>query len=841
MNEVFSFSEDDFPVSPEFRTEHRERVSSGKRRMSEMTVVICGLARDVEHILLQTIARIEHLGEMFADYRVVIYENDSRDRTKLLLEEWALRNPRVEILLRELGDPVNPNARCLKRAERMAKYRNECLESVRSRYSDFTHVIVVDTDLPHGWSNDGVANTFGHDGWDFVGSNGLILRRCGVTLNTLLQYDAWAFRVDEDFTPFTTAQVNYMSWQRGEPFVPVTCCFGGLAVYRMPAFLAGTYSGHDTEHVTHQQVAQAKGFRNVFLNPSQITFYGRHRRRSDLWMIPLISATTRTLETVRLVPVPSAFKGFRTIPMSPEVETESNRFDTKESEMSERSVVPFAPMSEPSNRRRMAVLLTSYNTGAQSGKNMGIAGYSHDIVAKLYLPLLSRWGEVITVANPKRELEQTIQSVRERNLDPVHVSILPLQDVFLAESAPNVVVPAWEFPDVPDHEFDGKPQNNWPATAARCASLFVGGPFTVKALRKAGTTTPIHIVPVPTPNEYFELPDWNSQQRTAIEYSAIELPQDVAPHFIPFGRQRSVNHKKKRWTGLKRIGSSLEEAFRWLNQRFLGPAFYEKSRTFVRGLRAAKDAYKAQMRSKSVKTPYHYSSKFELSGVVYTSIFNPADGRKNWNDLITGFLSALGDREDATLVIKLITSNPKAVQAVLDCYNHLDIPHRCRVVVIHDYLSEAQLVELAQASTFYLQTTKAEGNCLPLMNYLAAGRPGISPCHSAIADYFDDGVGFVIDSHPEPAAWPHDPLLRVRSTWARIVWPSLVDQIRASYNMAKSEPAAYAAMAERGRRKMFEWASEEQVWRRLSAALDASVQAERVNDTQDRENNRRSA
>ena len=271
--------------------------------MSESTAVICGLARDVEHVLPQTIARIERLGAMFADYRVVISENDSRDRTKLMLGEWAGRNPKVDALLEQRGDPVNPIARCLKRAERMARYRSVCLETVRARYADFTHAIVVDTDLQLGWSDEGVANTFGHDGWDFVGANGLILRRCGFSLNTLVQYDAWAFRLDEQFTPLTTAEVNQMSWQRGQPLVPVTCCFGGLGVYRMPAFLAGTYAGHDTEHVTHQQVARARGFRNVFLNPSQITLYGRHRRRCDLWMIPLITATSRVLETARLVDV----------------------------------------------------------------------------------------------------------------------------------------------------------------------------------------------------------------------------------------------------------------------------------------------------------------------------------------------------------------------------------------------------------------------------------------------------------------------------------------------------------------------------------------------------------
>ena len=69
---------------------------------------------------------------------------------------------------------------------------------------------------------------------------------------------------------------------------------------------------------------------------------------------------------------------------------------------------------------------------------------------------------------------------------------------------------------------------------------------------------------------------------------------------------------------------------------------------------------------------------------------------------------------------------------------------------------------LCRATTFYVTTTKAEGNCLPVMDYLAAGRPAVSPCHTALGDYFGPDVGFVVESHPEPAASPQDRRLRIR-------------------------------------------------------------------------------
>jgi glycosyltransferase involved in cell wall biosynthesis len=199
------------------------------------------------------------------------------------------------------------------------------------------------------------------------------------------------------------------------------------------------------------------------------------------------------------------------------------------------------------------------------------------------------------------------------------------------------------------------------------------------------------------------------------------------------------------------------------------------------------------------------------------------DGRKNWEDLITGFLFALREQDDATLVIKLISKSPADVQVVLSYYRRLDLQHRCKVVVISDFLPEEQMMALTAASTYYITATRAEGNCLPLMNYLAAGRPGVSPSHTAVSDYFGSDVGYVVDSHPEPAAWPQDPQFRCRATWHRLVWPSLVEQIRKSYWVAKYKRAAYEARAACACEKMADLASMKSVWPKLQSALDMVV------------------
>jgi hypothetical protein len=263
-------------------------VARGYDRMRGQRVVIAGLARDIEALLPTTIERVERLGDFFFDYRAVFYENDSADRTQTLLHEWSVMNPRVRVISETRDDPVNLPSRCLSRAARMAYYRAQCHKVVTQDFARFDYVILVDTDLQGGWSYDGIAHTFGLSDWDFVGANGIIYRRRWLDPNAIAHYDAWAYRIDADFTPLSTKQVNRRVYHRGQTLQPVYSCFGGVGIYRMPAYLAGRYDGSDVEHVTFHREMHRRGFVKTFLNPNLIAVYGRKQRSLDPWAARLI-------------------------------------------------------------------------------------------------------------------------------------------------------------------------------------------------------------------------------------------------------------------------------------------------------------------------------------------------------------------------------------------------------------------------------------------------------------------------------------------------------------------------------------------------------------------------
>jgi hypothetical protein len=287
------FPEHAFPPASEWAEDYVAACRRGYGVMAGSRVAITGLARNVADILPLTIRRIENLAGCFADARVVVYENDSTDTTRLLLARWAADDRRVEAISEVLDDPVNPTTRCLDRAGRMAFYRRRCQERVLDRWGRFDAVIIIDFDVQGGFSIDGIASSFGWPGWDFVGSNGLICRRDGLRMNALRQYDTWALRFDEALTPLSTAAAGGMVYERGTPLVPVTSCFGGLGIYTMDAYRTGSYAGDDLEHATFHRALIEAGRDRLFLNPSQLVVYGRRHRFGDRLAAAMLATWSR--------------------------------------------------------------------------------------------------------------------------------------------------------------------------------------------------------------------------------------------------------------------------------------------------------------------------------------------------------------------------------------------------------------------------------------------------------------------------------------------------------------------------------------------------------------------
>jgi glycosyltransferase involved in cell wall biosynthesis len=457
------------------------------------------------------------------------------------------------------------------------------------------------------------------------------------------------------------------------------------------------------------------------------------------------------------------------------------------------------------------VVVSSVFHEAETLQRIGREAYSYHFVYRAFASLLQRWGATTDVTRPESRLDYALWRARQANLRPLHLSFLPLHLMYLTARAPNAAFPFWEFPDIPHTSLANNPRNNWVRIAQHLDLILTACTFTRDAFRRAGVDTPIHVVPVPIDAAYFAVPDWQPGQQVVLDCPCYLFPQ---PAPAPLPAPDPWLPARPAPLGLK---ASARRAYKTILKPRL-PQTVDKYLTLaVRALAAARETNHQDI-------PYPAQPTLELSGVVYTTIFNPFDPRKNWQDLFSAYLCALRDQEDATLVVKLVVCPElaaPAVNSVLQYYHELGLAHRCKLALVTAYLSDSQMVQLARASTFYVNTARAEGACLPLQSFLAAGRPGLAPLHTAMADYFQDDLGFVIASHPEPAYWPHDPEKRTTTTWHRLVWQSLHDQFRASHEVTRQSVARYQALAKRGRERIADHASAERVWPRLAAALDS--------------------
>jgi glycosyltransferase involved in cell wall biosynthesis len=455
----------------------------------------------------------------------------------------------------------------------------------------------------------------------------------------------------------------------------------------------------------------------------------------------------------------------------------------------------------------------------QAPIEFGSYSYSYQVVARRFAPLLARLGPVRWLDRPESRLEYAAYRARQENQTPVRVAFQPLQDFYPSRSAPDVVFPFWEFPDLPDEPLEWNLRYVWARMAGQVSLILTSSSFTAEAFARAGVRVPVRVVPVPLPEEWFAVPAWEGPRTVVLPVQGYELcpgtgtavPASSAGD-RPAGR--SVLRQTLRWfksAYVKRIRPRLPTT---LDGALTGLAHGCRS-----DLRRLLKAWWPGALPSALPPP---DPAVRLSGIVYTMVLQPSL-RKALHDLVTAFVWALRDRDDATLVLRLVSRPqelPHNYRQVLEAYRVLEaVPHRCRVVLVTGSMSDEQMRALAAQTTYYVNATRAEGCCLPIQEMLAAGRPALSPIHTAMRDYFDASVGFVVESHPEPSPFPNDHTGRLKTTRHRLVWQSLHDQFQASYAVAQ-DPAAYGALAARARQRMREYAAPERVQALLQEALE---------------------
>lgn len=213
-------------------------------------VLICGVCQNVESRLVKTKMIMESIGALFDDYRILIYENNSTDRTPEILASWTRANPKVWLKSENLSDEeladvivnVYSNGSPFL-TERIARARNIVLaEALSPAYADFPYLIWMDMDFVRFPNFEGFIDTFqSEQEWDAVFAYGVDPSN--------IYWDWYAFRdanfpIGPELLGMYWWHLNkYLTLTEQDPWYPVHSAFGGCGIYKKASIQDCYYSG----------------------------------------------------------------------------------------------------------------------------------------------------------------------------------------------------------------------------------------------------------------------------------------------------------------------------------------------------------------------------------------------------------------------------------------------------------------------------------------------------------------------------------------------------------------------------------------------------------------------
>lgn len=263
--------------------------------ISNSSIVICSIVRDAAEGLRHNIPVIQELCRFFKEYKIVIYENDSKDKTKSILESWRTSDPSNIHIVSEDTDSsktipspksvaVNPFF-SRRRIEKMASLRNKYLEYIDRHNWSPTYIMIVDLDVAQLFLNP-ILNSFNRtEEWDAITAYGYstsprLKRR---------YHDTYAFcekggagKPQTEIMIHRYADTLASQCESSDALIPVDSAFGGLAIYKAEGIMGLRYTVEQNddprvevrcEHFGLNRQMAARGYDRIFINPRMTLKY----------------------------------------------------------------------------------------------------------------------------------------------------------------------------------------------------------------------------------------------------------------------------------------------------------------------------------------------------------------------------------------------------------------------------------------------------------------------------------------------------------------------------------------------------------------------------------------
>ncbi|WP_137817363.1 glycosyltransferase [Pseudomonas sp. 2FG] len=488
----------------------------------------------------------------------------------------------------------------------------------------------------------------------------------------------------------------------------------------------------------------------------------------------------------------------------------------------------------------MIILVGSKIDQSTIQASLGKPEYSYFFLMKDFMPALEQIGTVILVKSLV-EIESLYARYRAEGQPIIFLNFSPPHQVPLGLECPTATVFAWEFDSLPSMAWDEDPRNDWRHVFAHTIGAITTSQETALLVDNAMQGSfPVIALPAPIWDRYACLasqdglsPDLGARQfpfaGIVIDSPVLGLSADgLVRKPEPAAKAPEPATEAPEPAAELDLSSATRRVEAWQLSKALLTGWWREIHRPLEPVAAISQSSNEPLlepqEPDEPQQPEEPEAKPEprligVNGVVYTTVLNPADGRKNWVDLITAFCWAFKDTDDATLIVKMIHHDLEHYRVVLMTLLSRLAPFRCRVVVLHGFLEDEQYQALISASSYYVNASSGEGLCLPLMEFLSSGKPVIAPDHTAMADYLNEQVAFVLKYSLEPTCWPHDPTGMLFTHRHRLNWQSLLEAFQSSYLVARNNPAHYQSMSSNAYQQMRSFAAVERVSEALKAFL----------------------
>jgi glycosyltransferase involved in cell wall biosynthesis len=337
---------------------------------------------------------------------------------------------------------------------------------------------------------------------------------------------------------------------------------------------------------------------------------------------------------------------------------------------------------------------------------LGFAHYSYGSVCQKFLNLFKQGGiKSQEVIMPEIYANAAHLNVPEGGTRPVHLAFKPYEEIRLLKGAANIAHVAWEFDKVPnfselpfDHPRRDNMLNDYVHVLGMTSEIWVGCEYTKSVFAGHGLKN-VQVMPAP------------------IETGRREEDDDAL-------------------SGLYKIGCV----------------------EFTR--KAVSDCVDSTGEPKlDNSTMFRADDCRAAGGRVFFSVFNPGDPRKNVAALFLGFQEYLRrtQRNDLLIVKLVLDGSPQSLRRALSkqlpkYFDYAGVPVSfidcANILLVPGHLSVDELGGLYRSADFYVCTSAAEGQGLPVQEAMAAGLVPISSAETAMADYIKPDHAIVMETAP---------------------------------------------------------------------------------------------